>query len=103
MVISSRRLPKAISKIKEFQKANNLEKSPLTGIILTNHRFFDTECDDYITKNEIPVIHSSLDTYGAVIKISRIEVKINRKTPWKIQRAIELINEHVDIDKMINR
>ncbi|MFT6150335.1 MAG: dethiobiotin synthetase [Saprospiraceae bacterium] len=103
LVISSRRLPKAIRKIKEFQKANNLEKSPLTGIILTNHRFFDTECDDYITQNEIPVIHSNLDTYGAVIKISRIEVKINRKTPWKIQRAVELINEHVDIDKMINR
>jgi dethiobiotin synthetase len=101
LVISSRRLTQALRKISDFHKANNLEKSPLTGIILTNHKFFDTECDKYITENEIPVIHSNLDTYGAVIKISKIEVKINRKTPWKIQRAVELINEYVDIDAMI--
>jgi hypothetical protein len=102
LVISSRRLTQALSRIRDFHKENNLEKSPLTGIIITNHRFFDAECDEYITENEIPVIYSNLDTYGAVIKISKIEVKINRKTPWKIQRAVELINEYVDIDKMIS-
>jgi dethiobiotin synthetase len=101
LVISSRRLPKALNKIKAFQEANGLEKSPLSGIILTNHRAFTEECQSYIDENEIPVIHTSLDTYGAVIKISRIEVKINRKTPWKIQRAIELIETHVDLDMIL--
>jgi len=31
------------------------------------------------------------------VKISRIEVKINPRTPWKIHRAEELISEHVDL------
>jgi dethiobiotin synthetase len=101
LVISSRRLPKALNKIKAFQEANKLEKSPLSGIILTNHKEFTTECQAYIDENEIPVIHTVLDTYGAVIKISKIEVKINRKTPWKIQRAIELIETHVDLDMIL--
>lgn len=102
LVISARRLPKALNKIKAFQEANGLEKSPLSGIILTNHTGFTESCQSYIDKNEIPVIHTTLDTYGAVIKISRIEVKINRKTPWKIQRAIELIETHVDLDMILD-
>jgi hypothetical protein len=43
-----------------------------------------------------------MDTYGAVMKISKIEVKINPRTPWKIHRAEELISEHVDLDMILN-
>jgi metal-sulfur cluster biosynthetic enzyme len=43
-----------------------------------------------------------LETHGAVVKIDRIEVKINLDTPWKINRAVEMINKNVDIDYIVN-
>lgn len=97
LIISSRKLAGALKKMKEFETKNNFIKSPLSGIILTYHKFIDEESWQYINEHEIPVIHTQMDTYGAVVKISRIEVKINPRTPWKIHRAEELISEHVDL------
>ena len=98
LIISSRKLAGALKKIREFEAKNDFEKSPLSGIILTYHKFIDEASQKYIDDNEIPVIHTQMDTYGAVVKISRIEVKINPRTPWKIHRAEELISEHVNLD-----
>ena len=98
LIISSEKLSGAIKKIKEFESRNNFNKSTLSGIILTYHKFIDAETQKYIDDNEIPVIHTQMDTYGAVVKISKIEVKINPRTPWKIHRAEELISEHVNLD-----
>ena len=97
LIISSRKLAGALKKMKEFETKNNFIKSPLSGIILTYHKFIDEESWQYINEHEIPVIHTQMDTYSAVMKISRIEVKINPRTPWKIHRAEELISEHVDL------
>lgn len=101
LIISSRKLLEAITKIRAFEAENGFEKSTLSGIILTNQQFIDLECRTYIEENEIPIIYTHLDTYGAVMKISKIEVKINRKTPWKISRAEELISGHVDLDMIL--
>jgi hypothetical protein len=30
-----------------------------------------------------------------------IEVKINTRTPWKLQRAIELIREHIPMQSLL--
>jgi hypothetical protein len=49
------------------------------------------------------VITTTLDTYGSVVKISRIEVKINSRTPWKTQRAIELFGEHIRFDRILEQ
>ena len=98
LIISSEKLPGALKKIKEFETKNSFSKSTLSGIILTYHKFIDAESQKYIDDNEIPVIHTQMDTYGAVVKISKIEVKINPRTPWKIHRAEELISEHVNLN-----
>jgi hypothetical protein len=37
-----------------------------------------------------------------VLKISRIEVKINQQTPWKVERAIELIGQNVDLQQILD-
>ena len=63
----------------------------------------DTVQHPYCIEHEIPVITTILDTYGSVVKISRIEVKINTRTPWKIKRAIALIKEHVNFDLLLDR
>jgi len=56
---------------------------------------------EYININQIPLIRTNLDTYGSVIRISNIEVKINRSTPWKIQRAIELFEQNISMDFLL--
>ncbi len=107
MVASKKRLPSAIHNVQEYAKSKNLEHSPLSGVIITgdgSHEFSiddDPECGSYIRENKIPVISTALDPLGAMIKINRIEVKINTRTPWKIRRAIELIKDHVDLDLVL--
>ncbi len=102
LIVSSRSLHNALSKISRMSNTLGLKNSPLSGIVITGEPDLDEYALKYIETHNIPVINTFLDTYGAVIKISRIEVKINRSTPWKISRAIELIKEHVDLDRIID-
>jgi dethiobiotin synthetase len=101
LVVSSRVLGKAIDTVKEVSESLGLEKTPLSGIIVTGEGNIAKKCQAYIEEYNIPVVRTMLDTFGVVIKISKLEVKIIRKTPWKISKAIELINENVDIKEMM--
>ena len=103
LVASVRTVDRAIRKVSSFSRLLKLEKSPLSGIVVTGEGKMDEHAEAYIAKHKLPVIRSEYDTYGAVIKISRIEVKINRSTPWKIQRAIELIQQNVDLELILER
>lgn len=109
LVASIKRLNEAVEKIKEITKVKKLEKSPISGVIVTGDgrhaRWYD-EADltnPYFREHNIPVLSTVLDTYGSVVKISRIEVKINTRTPWKVNRAIDLIREHVNFDLLLER
>lgn len=106
LVVSHKRLDEAIHKIQEIAEMKKLTGSPLSGVIVTGdgrhehwYRLEDMR-HPYFLENEIPVLTTVLDTYGSVVKFSRIEVKINTRTPWKVKRAINLIREHVDFDLM---
>ena len=101
LVVSSRVLGKAINTVKEISESSGLEKTPLSGIIVTGEGNVSKTCKQYIEEHNIPVVRTMLDTYGVVIKISKLEVKIIRRTPWKISKAIEIINDNVDIKEMI--
>lgn len=109
LVVSFRRLDEAIAKVETITRLKQLEKPPIAGIIITGdgrHERPYSNADlsnQYIFENQIPVITTPLDTYGSVVKISQIEVKINTRTPWKTERAIELIKENVDIDQILNK
>ena len=74
---------------------------PLSGIVISGNKPLDESVLKYINDNQIPVVRTDLDTYEAVIKISKIEVKINQNTPWKVQKAIKLIEENVDLEYII--
>jgi len=109
LVVSYKRLHEAMEKIQEVAKLKKLEGSPLSGVIVTGDGRHENwyKLEDirhpYFLEHKIPVITTILDTYGSVVKYSRIEVKINTRTPWKIKRAINLIREHVNFDLMIER
>jgi len=97
LVAAVRQLEPALDKINSIMKVMRKSKSPLSGILLTGQGTPESRSIDYIIKYKIPMVRTELDTYSAVLQISKIEVKINRNTPWKVRRAVELIREHVDL------
>lgn len=103
LIVSVRRFDDALRRIKLLVEQHNLTGSPLSGIILTGKGSLKKEHEDYINHHKIPVLRSFFDTYESVIKISKIEVKINTRTPWKVQKAVELFKEHVDVTPIMNR
>lgn len=106
LVVNSTRFKEAIGKIKAAAKERGMVESPLSGVIVTGKgkQSFKSKRsflhDDYLMEHGIPLITTKYDTYDSVVKISRIEVKINTQTPWKVKRAIELIHEYVDMDRI---
>jgi dethiobiotin synthetase len=109
LVTNLSRLNQALERVESVTRLKNLQRTPLSGIIVTSdgrhHKWVDPIDikNSYIIKHKIPVISTTLDTYGSVVKISRIEVKINNRTPWKTKRAIELFQEHVDMDLLLEQ
>ena len=101
LVVSSRVLDDAIERIEEISLAEGFEDCPLCGVVVTGEDPISAPTLEYLNQYSLPTIRTKLDTYGAVLRISKLEVKINRRTPWKISKAIELINDHVDIETMI--
>ena len=107
LVVSNKRLGQAVDQIDRRIQQLELDSCPLAGIIVTGdgrHESIpemDSPILDFIEKYELPVLSTRLDTFGSVVQISRIEVKINTRTPWKARRAIELFREHTDMEKLL--
>jgi len=103
LVVSHNRFERSVERIIQHDERMGRDTSPLSGIIITGDGRHEQNfkqsphCNEYIDRYEIPVITTPLDTLGSMIKINRIEVKINHRTPWKTQLAIELIQAHVDL------
>lgn len=97
LVVSITRLEEALQKIKAISDRVNQSESPLSGIIVTNVGEITKGAKQYIKRHKIPLVRTPLDTFGSVVKISRIEVKINTRTPWKVKRAKNLIEKNVDL------
>ena len=101
LVVATRSMNAAIEKIKYISKLNGIDACPLSGIVATGQGTIESDTLKYIEENSLPLVRTDLDTYGSVLKISKIEVKINRATPWKIKKAIDLIETHVDLDGIL--
>lgn len=97
LVVSITRLEEAIEKIQNIADRRGQSETPLSGIIVTNVGEVKESSKQYIKQHKIPLIRTPLDTFGSVVKISRIEVKINTRTPWKVKRAKDLIEKNVDL------
>ncbi|MBK6566010.1 MAG: AAA family ATPase [Saprospiraceae bacterium] len=102
LVVATRSINDAIKKIESMARQHGIKNCPLSGIVATGDGKIEKHTLEYIEVNKIPLIRSELDTYGAVISISKIEVKINTSTPWKVQMAIDLIQNNVDLEAILN-
>lgn len=102
LVVATRSINEAIRKIEFMAAQHGIKNCPLSGIVATGEGQMDRHTLKYIENNNLPLIRSELDTYGAVLRISKIEVKINRSTPWKIKMAIDLIENNVDLNAILS-
>ncbi len=104
VVVSRSDLEVAINSLCRIFEEEKLPGSTLSGIVVNVETDYNGElqeelpCHDFLVAHKIPVVSTTLDTYGAATKINQMEVKINIRTPWKVRRAVELINEYVDLD-----
>ncbi|GAA5219474.1 dethiobiotin synthase [Membranihabitans marinus] len=98
LVTAADKIDEVVEKFILWSSVNPNHSCPLSGVIATGKGDLSMTTERYIMENEIPFIRTDLDTLGTVLKISKIEVKINLKTPWKINRAIELIKENIDLE-----
>ncbi|MDW3648147.1 MAG: AAA family ATPase [Bacteroidia bacterium] len=103
LVASIHRLDEALKRLSKATRLMETDDSPLSGIIITGEGDYSSEQIEYFEKHKIPVIRVKIDTYEVVIKISRIEVKINTRTPWKVKKAVQLFEEHINIDPILKR
>ncbi|TXF89713.1 AAA family ATPase [Neolewinella aurantiaca] len=103
ILASNRRLEEALSALQEILRERNLPGSVISGIVVTGADSENPNLPhmDFINEHKIPVVSCLLDTYGAAVRINQMEVKINLKTPWKIRRAVELIEEYVDMELVL--
>lgn len=107
LVSSSNRMPDTLRKMMGIHDILGIKKCPLAGIIITGDGTQASEVEipkdieDYIYHHRIPVVSTLYDTYGSAVKINRIEVKINTRTPWKVDLAEEMIRQHVDLDRLL--
>lgn len=105
LVVSQNRLNVSLGTIRRICAEKKYENIPLAGVILTGDGknqvdLGEFEHQEFIDKFGIPVITTALDTYGTAVKISHMEVKINVQTLGKAKRAVELVNEYVDLQKI---
>ena len=100
LIVSPRAVNDAIRKIRLLTIRSEDKIPYLAGVVVTGEGKLNDAALNFIKKHEIPVVRTKLDTYGAALKISKIEVKINLQTPWKVRRAIELIEDNIDINRI---
>ncbi len=102
LVVSQKRVNMALGAVRRICAEKKYDKIPLAGVVITGDGknridLENFEHQEFIDKYCVPMIATPLDTYGTAVKISHMEVKINVQTLDKANRAVELVNEHIDL------
>jgi dethiobiotin synthetase len=101
LVVSTQRVDYAIQKVAKISEQRGFSESPLAGIIATGVGTIGQATVDYIKRYDIPLVRTALDTYGSMLKVSAIEVKIHERTPWKVELAFDMIANNVQVDSLV--
>ncbi len=78
-------------------------KLKVSGIILSGSILPDEPIMDLLSKARIPVLLARTDTYSVSSCIHDLTVKIRPENTTKINTAIKLIKDNVDLDKILSR
>lgn len=99
LVVSVSRLQAALENLKAIWQRQAMMPN-LIGVMLSGPKSPDKKELAFFISHGIPVAKTKYDTYETIIKISHLEVKLNTKAPHKIDRAIQLFAERVNLDRI---
>jgi dethiobiotin synthetase len=103
LVVSDRRAARTLARLRCLSATNGIDRSPLVGMVVAGAEPCLTREDlDYLSRYQIPVLITPLDTYEIVMAYGNIEVKMNAHTPWKMQRAVELFQQHSQVLQVLD-
>jgi len=102
LVVSDRRAARTLARLRCLSATNGIDRSPLAGVVVTGAEpCLPREDLDYLRRFQVPVLITPLDTYEVVMAYGTIEVKMNARTPWKMQRAVELFQQHSQVLRVL--
>lgn len=71
------------------------------GMILTGRQAPSPDLLECIAKVDIPVLYAPICSYDAMKLITSFIAKIRKEDKVKIEKAIELVEQHVDFDRLV--
>lgn len=103
LVVSDRRAARTLARLRCLSATNELRDTPLAGVVVTGAEPCLTHDDlNYLRRYQVPVLITPLDTYEVVMAYGNLDVKMHARTPWKMQRAVELFRQHSDVLQVLN-
>ena len=100
LVVTYRRLDEALRNFQKLCRERNLPYN-MAGIIVTQDGELTEAQINHCQKFRIPVAATPFDTYDAVIRMGHLVAKLDTLNKKKIERAIALFEEHVDVSRII--
>ena len=82
-------------------RETNKERLKISGIILSGESVPDKPIMDLLEKANIPVLLAEKDTYTVASQIHDLTVKIRPRDTAKINTAIKLIKDNVDLETIL--
>jgi BioD-like phosphotransacetylase family protein len=79
-------------------RASDTTKTKISGLILTGGNLPDNPILDLLRRANIPVLLAKTDTYTVASRVHDLTVKIRPQDTSKINTAIKLIKDYVDLD-----
>ncbi|MCX5701838.1 MAG: AAA family ATPase [Candidatus Omnitrophica bacterium] len=83
----------------DFHKQN----CRISGIVLTGDMMLSQEMINQAKEESIPILLAKLDTYTVVSMIHDLNIKIRPKDIGKIEIVEQMIQQYVDLDKLLRR
>lgn len=74
----------------------------ISGIVLTGGLTPHSEILELVKKAQVPMMLTQGDTYSVAAKIHDMVIKIKPQDKLKIQTAIKLIEDYVDVDRIVD-
>lgn len=88
--------------LQEHQKFAQRGEDFAGGMILTGLQPPREGILELIRGVDVPVIYAPLCSYDAMKRITSFTAKIRREDTSKIEKAIQLVEENIDLDKMVS-
>jgi BioD-like phosphotransacetylase family protein len=85
----------------EIQRGKLKKGCAISGVILTGNLMPKKSAIAHLIKSRIPVLISREDTYTIAARINSMTVKIKPQDNLKIKTVVDMIERHVDIDKVL--